>query len=88
MGMIAPRRAIPASAGLGESSLFTSGLTINPTLLLVGLGFLVLAGFMFGSSPERIKKVRRKTAKRKRRKRIGEQIERLKKEEKELGGWF
>ena len=96
MGIVNPCRSLGRAASLGQSSraetrLFTTGITMNPTLLLMGFGLLALVAFSWGSSPERVEKSIRRTGKRKRRKArrkaIGAKIEKLKKEKSGLG-WF
>lgn len=87
MGFLFNTKPSSAPLGMGESSVFTSGLTFNPTLLLMGVGALVLASFLFGSSPERVQKEAKRRAKGKRRADIRKKIKDLEKEQSGLG-WF
>ena len=57
MGMaLVPRRPTPR---LGQMD--SLGLEIDPTLLLLGVGVVALAAFLFGESPAHLKRKQRRT---------------------------
>ena len=62
------------------SSFFGSSVSINPTLLLMGGGFLLAAVWLSGSAPVRAEKTRKKKARTARISKLREEIKSLEEE--------